>query len=71
MIHHSNIKCDVCGERHSPEHTTECRDCLLGQRNALREEVAALKAKCEHLEVDLYDAREEFFEAQRAGWEKP
>ncbi len=36
MIHHSNIECDECGERHSPDHPVECRDCLNKQLAACR-----------------------------------
>lgn len=31
MIHHSNVTCDECGERHSPDHPIECRDGLKRQ----------------------------------------
>lgn len=43
MIHHSNVKCDECGERHSPGHPIECRDVLQAQRDDARDELAACR----------------------------
>ena len=46
MIHHSHVKCDDCGERHTPGNPTECIGILLEQiveltaeRDKLREEI--------------------------------
>ena len=36
MIHHSNPKCDVCGERHSAGHIGECNEVLVKQVQDLK-----------------------------------
>ncbi len=43
MVHHSNPKCDVCGERHSAGHIGECNEALVQQIADLKEQVEALE----------------------------
>ena len=61
MIHYSNIKCDTCGERHSPDHTTECRDVLLARLDALHDEIADISARAGNLQRDIDKTIETFF----------
>lgn len=37
MIHPSNVRCDDCGERHTPGNPTECIEQLRDQMSGLRE----------------------------------
>jgi len=39
MIHSSNPRCGICGERHSDAHPAECRDTLYGQLADARSEL--------------------------------
>lgn len=44
MIYHSHVKCDACGERHTPGNPTEC--------------IEGLCARCEELERELQESND-------------
>ena len=42
-IHHSNVMCAICGERHAADHLGECHEALIGLVERLEDEIADLK----------------------------
>ncbi len=63
MIHHSNTKCDACGERHTVGNLEECRDGLLDMRGNLLGEVATLEWQLTESNAEVLEMQERLDEA--------
>ncbi len=49
MIHYSHIKCDHCGERHTPGNPEECIEILKQQKNDLMADMIAMGSETEEI----------------------
>ena len=43
MIHQSHVKCDDCGERHTPYNSAECVECLKFIVEMLKDEIRTVQ----------------------------
>lgn len=71
MIHNSFVRCDYCGQRHTPDDTEECSEQLLLQREVLREERDEALARAGKAEAEVERLRDlvKALRAQVAKWE--